>query len=195
MTCAPITPPAVITGDTSYDRAIGFLETITGQQPFGLFDNWLKVPLSDLGSPATPSTRPTTPGIVDPSGAAFLDGFVNSNGNPFVGGTGPGDTMPWDGLTYTLNPLQPFVNFYDSLLQTPSGGIMPAPASTSPPSPTSPRPSRTWRPGRSSTLIPFTAGSGRPARPRATSRPACRSRRSSRTSKTWIQPTPRSKPG
>jgi hypothetical protein len=31
--------------------------------------------------------------------------------------------MPWDGVTYTLNPLQPFVNFYDSLLQTPSGGI------------------------------------------------------------------------
>jgi hypothetical protein len=122
MTCAPITPPPVITGDTSYDRAIEFLQTIDGQQSFGLFDNWFKVPLSDLFSGYTFNSS-NDPGIVDPSGAAFLDGFVNSNGNPFVGATGPGDTMPWDGVTYTLNPLQPFVNFYDSLLQTPSGGI------------------------------------------------------------------------
>ena len=122
MTCAPITPPPVLTGDTNYDRAIEFLETITGQQPFGLFDNWFKVPLSDLFSGYTFNST-NDPGVVDPSGAAFLDGFVSSNGNPFVGGTGPGDTMPWDGVTYTLNPLQPFVNFYDSLLQTPSGGI------------------------------------------------------------------------
>ena len=122
MTCAPMTPPAVITGDTSYDRVIGFLETITGQQSFGLFDNWFKVPLSDLFSGYTFNSS-NDPGIVDPSGAAFLNGFISSNGNPFVGGTGPGDTMPWDGVTYTLNPLQPFANFYDSLLQTPSGGL------------------------------------------------------------------------
>ncbi len=37
-TCAPMTPPDVITGSTAFDRLIGFLDAITGQRPsFGLF--------------------------------------------------------------------------------------------------------------------------------------------------------------
>jgi hypothetical protein len=40
QTCAPITPPDVITGSTDFDRDIGFLDTISGHEPFGLFDNW-----------------------------------------------------------------------------------------------------------------------------------------------------------
>ena len=56
QTCAPMTPPEVITGNTGYDRDIGFFEALTGNarnsngQPFALFSNWLQVPLSDLTS-------------------------------------------------------------------------------------------------------------------------------------------------
>ena len=56
QTCAPMTPPEVITGNTGFDRDIGFFEAFDGNaqnstgQPFDLFSNWLKVPLSDLTS-------------------------------------------------------------------------------------------------------------------------------------------------
>jgi hypothetical protein len=119
-TCAPMIPPEVITGSTNIDRFIGFLETISGQTQFGLYDNWFKVPLSDLFSGYTFNSA-NDPGAVNPSGVAYPGfGFPDGSGNPFLGGTGAGGAMPWDGTTYTLNPLQPFVNFYDSLLQTPS---------------------------------------------------------------------------
>ena len=59
------------------------------------------------------------PGIVDPSGAVQPTDGWGTSGNPFEGGTGPGDTMPWDGVDYHLNLLQPFQTLYDSLLQTP----------------------------------------------------------------------------
>ena len=55
-TCFPMTPPNVITGSTAFDRLIGFDNAITGHattaggEPFGLFSNWLQVPLSDLTS-------------------------------------------------------------------------------------------------------------------------------------------------
>jgi len=119
--CAPIVPPDVITGITTLDRDIGFLEAATGLTNFGLFDNWFQVPLSTLMSGYT--FNPTNdPGAIDPSGPVYPGfGFDNGGSNPFIGGTvGPDNAMPWDGLTYTLNPLQPFENFYNSLLATPS---------------------------------------------------------------------------
>ena len=72
QTCAPMTPPEVITGNTGYDRDIGFLEALTGNatelngQPFDLFSNWLQVPLSDLTSGFT-FTPGDDPGLEDPS--------------------------------------------------------------------------------------------------------------------------------
>ena len=51
------------------------------------------------------------------SGVRGASTGLGVSGNPFEGGTGPGDTMPWDGLDYHLNLLQPFQTLYDSLLQ------------------------------------------------------------------------------
>jgi hypothetical protein len=130
--CAPMTPPEVITGNTGYDRDIGFIETLLGQgkdasgEPSTLFTHFFTVPLQDLINGYTFGSD--SPGIVDPSGpvndqwAQLLGWGSSSNpfeggGNPFEGGTGAGDTMPWDGTTYHLNLLQPFVTLYDSLTQ------------------------------------------------------------------------------
>jgi hypothetical protein len=133
VSCFPMTPANVITGNTGFDRDIGFLQAITGQatdangQPFGLFTNWFQVPLQSLinGYTFQPGAEPTgDTGIVDPGGAVSpetnLGLLWGATGNPFEGGTGAGNTMPWDGVDYKLNLLQPFQTFYDSLLQTPS---------------------------------------------------------------------------
>jgi hypothetical protein len=125
QTCAPITPPDVITGSTDFDRDIGFFETISGQQPFGLFDDWFKVPLSDLFSGYTFDSA-DDPGVVDPSPDTGPDaplvesafGFFGTSGSS-DGGTTAGD-MPWDGDTFQLNLFGPFEDFYNSLLATPS---------------------------------------------------------------------------
>jgi hypothetical protein len=123
-TCAPIVPPDVITGNSSIDRTIGFLESLNPQNNFGLFDNWFQVPLSELTSGYT-FTAANDPGVIDPSGPT-TQGFgfpLDGGSNPFEGGTTLVDgqnQFPWDGVTYTLNPLQPFENFYESLLATPS---------------------------------------------------------------------------
>jgi hypothetical protein len=133
VSCFPMTPANVITGNTGFDRDIGFLQAITGQatdangQPFGLFSNWFQVPLQNLvnGYTFQPGAEPTgDTGIINPGGAVNpetnLGLLWGTTGNPFEGGTGAGNTMPWDGVTYHLNLLQPFQTFYDSLLQTPS---------------------------------------------------------------------------
>jgi hypothetical protein len=133
ISCFPMTPANVITGGTGFDRDIGFLQAITGQatdangQPFGLFSNWFQVPLQNLvnGYTFQPGAEPTgDTGIINPGGAVNpetnLGLLWGTTGNPFEGGTGAGNTMPWDGVTYHLNLLQPFQTFYDSLLQTPS---------------------------------------------------------------------------
>ena len=133
VSCLPMTPANVITGNTGIDRDIGFLQAITGQatdangQPFGLFSNWFQVPLQNLinGYTFQPGAEPTgDTGIVNPGGAVNpetnLGLLWGTTGNPFEGGTGAGNTMPWDGVNYHLNLLQPFQTFYDSLLQTPA---------------------------------------------------------------------------
>ena len=133
MTCYPMTPPDVITGSTQFDRDIGFFQALSGQaadankEPFGLFSNWFQVPLQNLVTGYTfgAGTEPTgDPGIIDPSGPVSPETDLGlgwgSSGNPFEGGTGPGDAMPWDGVHYQLNLLQPFQTLYDSLLQQPA---------------------------------------------------------------------------
>ena len=123
QTCAPLTPSEVITGNTGYDRDIGFFEALAGNaqnstgQPFDLFSEFFKVPLSDLTSGFT-FTNADDPGLVDPSPDLGATGGVGSS----LGfeGTGAGDTMPWAGDTFQLNLLGPFEDFYNSLLATPS---------------------------------------------------------------------------
>ena len=124
VSCYPMTPPDVITGSTQFDRDIGFYEAITGHatdannEPFGLFSNFFQVPIQDLINGYTFGSN--DPGIVNPGGAVQPTDGWGTSGNPFEGGTGPGDTMPWDGVDYHLNLLQPFQTLYDSLLQTPA---------------------------------------------------------------------------
>ena len=71
--CAPMTPPEVITGNTGYDRDIGFLEALSGHgtdataNHFDLFSNWFQVPLSDLTSGNFTFTPADDPGLMDPS--------------------------------------------------------------------------------------------------------------------------------
>jgi hypothetical protein len=124
QTCAPMTPPDVITGSTAFDRDIGFLEAITGQQSFGLFDNWFTVPLSDLTSGNFTFNSTTDPGgIIDPSPDAGPDAPDVANAFGFDGTTGGTSTtageMPWAGDTFQLNLFGPFEDFYNSLLATP----------------------------------------------------------------------------
>jgi hypothetical protein len=125
-TCFPMTPPNVITGSTSFDRDIGFLQAFDGTatnsdgQPFSLFSDWLKVPLSDLTSGYTFSSSDT--GIVDPSpNASDSGGVLGEFGFPgTTGGDGTAGDMPWAGDTFQLNLFGPFEDFYNSLLATPS---------------------------------------------------------------------------
>jgi hypothetical protein len=117
-TCFPMTPPEVITGSTPLDRDIGFFETLIGKSGNTLFSNFYKVPISDLLHGYTfDSTDPS--GAVNPETGLGLTALGNS-GNPFEGGTGANDAVPWDGLTYKLNLLQPLETFYESLTQAPA---------------------------------------------------------------------------
>jgi hypothetical protein len=133
QTCAPMTPPEVITGNTGYDRDIGFLEALAGNaqnstgQPFDLFSNWFQVPLSSLTNGFT-FTPANDPGLVDPSpdlgpNAPGVTGSLGFDGTTGVTGTGTGDYMPWAGDTFKLNLFGPFENFYNSLFTAPTGGL------------------------------------------------------------------------
>ena len=133
QTCAPMTPSEVITGNTGYDRDIGFFEALAGNaqnstgQPFDLFSNWLQVPLSDLTNGFT-FTPADDPGLTDPSpdlgpDAPGVTGSLGFDGTTGVDGTGTGDYMPWAGDTLQLNLFGPFEDFYNSLFDAPTGGI------------------------------------------------------------------------
>src|SRR6185437_4888515 len=132
--CAPMTPSEVITGNTGLDRDIGFLEALSGHgtdangEPFSLFSNWLHVPLSDLTSGNFTFTPATDPGLLDPSpdvgpDAPGVTGSLGFDGTTGIDGTGTGEYMPWAGDTFQLNLFGPFENFYNSLFETPTGGI------------------------------------------------------------------------
>ncbi|WP_343572154.1 hypothetical protein [Mycobacterium sp.] len=122
-TCAPIVPTDVVTGSTEFDRDIEFLETITGQEPLGIFDHWFTVPLSDLTSGDFTFTSADDAGLVDPSPDTGPDGAVNSlygfDGTTGADGATAG-LVPWAGDTFKLNLFGPFEDFYNSLLATPS---------------------------------------------------------------------------
>jgi hypothetical protein len=132
QTCAPMTPPEVITGNTGYDRDIGFFEALAGNAQnstgghFDLFSNWLQVPLSDLTNGFT-FTPGDDPGLEDPSpdlgATGDVPGSLGFEGTTGVDGTGTGDFMPWAGDTFQLNLFGPFEDFYNSLFTAPTGGL------------------------------------------------------------------------
>jgi hypothetical protein len=108
--CLPFEPTSPITGLTNVDNAIWTEQILTGQQAFPLVDNWLQVPLSKLLSGYT--FDPSAPGSVDTSGAVYpLFGIL--------GTTGPENSVPWSGDTYTLEPWVPVQNFLNSLMAPP----------------------------------------------------------------------------
>ncbi len=132
--CAPMTPPEVITGNTGYDRDIGFLEALSGHgtdangEPFSLFSNWLQVPLSELTSGNFTFTPEDDPGLIDPSpdigaDAPGVTGSLGFDGTTGVDGTGTGEYMPWAGDTFQLNLLGPFESYYNSFFDAPTGGL------------------------------------------------------------------------
>jgi hypothetical protein len=138
-TCYPIVPPDVITGITGIDRDIGFGNALFSPD-FGLFRNFFAAPITGPDSLLSGYTfDPTSDGSVDPAGPVYSGfGFENGDPNFFLGGTvdpvtgapaydpttgvfDPNATeVPWAGHTYTFDLLQPFENFYNSLLETPS---------------------------------------------------------------------------
>jgi hypothetical protein len=131
QTCAPMTPSEVITGNTGYDRDIGFFEALSGNAqnstggPFDLFSNFFKTPLGDLTQPGGFTFTPADdPGLQDPSpdlgSTGDVPGSLGFDGTTGVDGTGTGDYMPWAGDTFQLNLFGPFEDFYNSLLATPS---------------------------------------------------------------------------
>ena len=131
-----MTPPEVITGNTGYDRDIGFFEALSRKRHQNsnrtnhstLFSSWLQVPLSDLTSGSFTFTPADDPGLEDPSpdlgpDAPGVTGSLGFDGTTGVDGTGTGDYMPWAGDTFQLNLLGPFEDFYNSLFDAPTGGI------------------------------------------------------------------------
>jgi hypothetical protein len=138
-TCYPIVPPDVITGITGIDRDIGFGKALFDPD-FGLFRNFFAAPITGPDSLLSGYTfDPAADGSTDPAGPVYSGfGFENGDPNFFLGGTvdpatgapaydpttgvfDPNATeVPWAGHTYTFDLLQPFENFYNSLLETPS---------------------------------------------------------------------------
>jgi hypothetical protein len=83
----------------------------------GLFDllhGWFHVPLSELLSGYY--FDPSSPGSVDPLGA--VDGEFGFAGTQTIDGLQ--DLYPWAGTTFTLNLLEPFTEFWNSLTAAPS---------------------------------------------------------------------------
>lgn len=135
---APLFPVSPITGDTSIDRDIWFFASLLGIQKYPLFENWFKVPISDLtggsfqfGNAVEPSMGVGTNGAVAGDGN-FLGthplmgdhGYgvndvgqaLNANGNPI-------NLMPWSNLNFTLNLAAPFQHFFQSLQATPDYSV------------------------------------------------------------------------
>jgi hypothetical protein len=111
MDCLPVSPTSPITGIGGVDWILWLSQMLTGQQEFPLWDNWFKVSLDQVLAGYT--FDPAADGSTDPSGPAYTI-FDN------IPGTGPGDAMPWSGLTYTLQPWVPIENWINDL-QAPVG--------------------------------------------------------------------------
>jgi hypothetical protein len=120
LSCIPQVPTPPITGITGIDSLIWDSNILDGQQQFPLIDSWIQVSLNDLlgGYNFSPDLN----GSTDPSGPA-VGGFG-------FDGTGAGDSMPWSGDTYTLEPWVPVENFINSLEATPDYSAFDIPSLT-----------------------------------------------------------------
>jgi hypothetical protein len=113
--CMPTVPTAPITGIAVIDSTLWAAAILTGQVKFPLFDNFFKVPISDLMSGYT--FGPDYPGRVNSAGPVYPGfGFAGSIVDPVTGE----NVMPWDGMTFTLDLSKPFVSYFDHLMADPS---------------------------------------------------------------------------
>lgn len=113
--CMPTVPTVPITGIAIIDSTIWSVAILTGQVRFPLFDNLFKVPVSDLTSGFT--FGPEWPGRVSPAGLIYPGlGFAGTVVDPVTGR----NVVPWDGMTFTLDPSKPFNNYFDHLMADPS---------------------------------------------------------------------------
>lgn len=115
--CAPLHPTMPITGLTPIDLTIWQLATTLGLQRFPLNDNWFQVPFSELTSGYTFGAIAAPSAGVGPGGAVPDDDVFGFPGT--VAGPHGENLMPWSNITFTLNLLGPFQNFYNSLLAPP----------------------------------------------------------------------------
>lgn len=113
--CMPTVPEAPITGIAIIDSTIWSMAILTGQVRFPLFDNWFRVPLSELTAGYT--FGPDYPGRVSPAGQIFPGfGFAGTVVDPQTGQ----HVVPWDGTTYTLDFATPFARYWDHLMSDPA---------------------------------------------------------------------------
>ncbi|MBS9535246.1 hypothetical protein KIH27_16785 [Mycobacterium sp. M1] len=89
---APLLPSSEITGSSFFDHNAWFFASLFGAQSYPLFDNWFKVPLSDL------QNGYTFPTAVDPS----MGIGTNAAGQP--DGSVPGDTTLGFAGTHPATP-------------------------------------------------------------------------------------------
>jgi hypothetical protein len=124
--CLPFEPSSPITGLQGVDFYAWLGQILTGQEKFPLFNNWFDAQFTNgqhfFNPSANGSTDPTNSvasGLVHPfqGWSSASDPLLGGQGIP---GTGPGDAMPWSGLTYTFQPWVPFENFFNSLMAAPS---------------------------------------------------------------------------
>jgi hypothetical protein len=113
--CMPTVPTVPITGIAIIDSTIWAFAILTGQVKFPLFDNLFKVPISDLTSGFT--FGPDWPGRVSPAGVIYpMFGFAGTTVDPVTGE----HVVPWDGMTFTLDPSKPFNNYFEHLMADPA---------------------------------------------------------------------------
>jgi hypothetical protein len=122
--CVPAVPTSPITGVTLPDFLLWMAGAETGLERFPLFDNWLtglfQGTLQAL-SPEGFTFDNSYPGYVDPSGPAYPGfGFPGTSDVAGPDGTEYENVMPWSNLTYHLDPLKPWENFFNSLMAPPS---------------------------------------------------------------------------
>lgn len=136
--CWPMTPVNPITGLTGLDQVLRFGESLGGPNQLPLFSHWLQVPLQQLfegytfpEGPTSDPDNPTSAGIANPNEGIGPNGSVpdsygftgtrpltDADGNIVYDEYGNQiNLMPWAGLTFKFDPLNPFQQWFDSLLQ------------------------------------------------------------------------------
>ncbi|BBX14768.1 hypothetical protein MNVM_38490 [Mycobacterium novum] len=125
LDCLPVMPTSPITGFTWIDQAIWSLLIATGVQKFPLIQNWFQIPFSAMMNGNAYYFDPNGPGMVNVGFAH--DGFywegtrtleelgLNPEDYPDIDPDAP--LQPWAGSYYEMDFEQPFINFFDSLMQ------------------------------------------------------------------------------